>query len=100
VAKQLKISKPEDWYNVKLADVIHGSGGSLLNHYYNNSLYNALQQLYPEHMWLPWRFDKAPKGLWADVNNQRKFFDNLAITMKINNMEDWYNVSPAGILEL
>ena len=36
-----------------------------------------------------------PSGFWNDISNQRKFMDDLFITLNYINNEDWYNLTNA-----
>jgi len=82
---QLRINRPEDWYKVKKL-----SGGILTR--YNNSLYAALSNIYPEYPWLPWLFGTVATGFWNDKKNLTNFFEWFANTTGITGPEDWYNV--------
>lgn len=44
----------------------------------NNSLYQLLCTVYPEHPWEVSKFDQLPSGYWKDFNNQRNFLDKIA----------------------
>jgi hypothetical protein len=46
-----------------------------------------------EHEWIPWKFRQVADGFWSDMQNQRNFFENLAVELKLQNMEDWYKVT-------
>ncbi len=63
-APQLNIKELKDWYFVSKQQVIQCGGGGLLNHY-NGSLVQALQMVYPEYEWIPWKSSRPhhiPKG--------------------------------------
>ncbi len=83
VSSQLKIQSLEDWYNIRVSDIQAFSGGSLLNNYYGGSLIKALQNLYPNYKWQPWKFKKANHGYWNQPLSHRSFFDNLAQELNI-----------------
>jgi hypothetical protein len=57
----------------------------------------ALQAVFPEQQWHPWRFSQVPVGYWEDMENQRKYFDWLAKRLKITRPDDWYNVSLSDV---
>lgn len=42
-------------------------------------------------------FARKPTGYWADKNNQRKFFEDLAKTLDIKDQNDWYRVTTKQI---
>ena len=50
----------DDWYDVTRREIYENGGAGMLTSYYNNSPSKALQNVYPEHNWLPTRFDKDP----------------------------------------
>jgi hypothetical protein len=54
------------------------AGGALLQNHYSTSLVDALSDLYPDHQWLPWKFQKAPRRYWDDAKHQRAFMEFLA----------------------
>jgi hypothetical protein len=64
---------------------------TLLSRYYGGSLYNALQAVYPEFEWHPWKFARKENGIWDDPQLSRRFFDWLAEQLKIESFEQWLN---------
>ncbi len=57
-------------------------------------LFQLLSNIYPEHEWLPWKFQQpVPKGFYNDPSNRRKFVDWVAAELHIKEMSDWYNVT-------
>eukprot|EP01125_Pyxidicula_operculata_P020286 TRINITY_DN7472_c0_g1_i1.p1 TRINITY_DN7472_c0_g1~~TRINITY_DN7472_c0_g1_i1.p1 ORF type:complete len:592 (-),score=76.57 TRINITY_DN7472_c0_g1_i1:48-1700(-) len=82
----------EDWYNVKATDFkTHGYFGILRK--YNSSPVVALQAIYGDYEWEPWRFMKVPPNYWNELSNRRKYLDYLAKTLKIKKMSDWYRIT-------
>lgn len=67
----------DDWYNVTQEDIHIFGGAAFLHQYYNNSPFKALQSVYPEHSWMPWKFGQTPKGIWDKTENQKEFFNWL-----------------------
>jgi hypothetical protein len=55
MANKLNIQNMEDWYHVSWAD-LNRFGGVKLLHYHGNSLHKALQTIYPNHAWKPFKF--------------------------------------------
>jgi hypothetical protein len=59
----------------------------------------ALQSLYPENAtkfkYTPYK----PIGYWNDIQNQRSFFDQLAIKLNIQKPEDWYHVTTQLVVD-
>lgn len=46
LASKLKLKKPSDWGNVTIQQIHDFGGGSLLNTYYNDSIFACLQSVY------------------------------------------------------
>eukprot|EP01114_Cavostelium_apophysatum_P016205 TRINITY_DN4556_c0_g1_i1.p1 TRINITY_DN4556_c0_g1~~TRINITY_DN4556_c0_g1_i1.p1 ORF type:complete len:468 (-),score=106.38 TRINITY_DN4556_c0_g1_i1:76-1479(-) len=92
IGRQLKVEKLDDWYSITLEQVESIGGASFLPRYYGESLSKALQALYPEKEWIPWKFKQVPSGFWSDRDNQKKFFDSLAKELRIKEWTDWYQV--------
>jgi len=59
LTKQLNLSKPEDWYGVKLADAQAIADFGLIDSQYNGSLIRALEDVYPEINWNKDKFDET-----------------------------------------
>jgi hypothetical protein len=78
---------------VSINDVKKLHGGTLLSKFYGNSLVMALQSVYPQHQWNPYRFLYIPKKHWDDPKDQREFFEWLAKTQGFTNFEDWYSLT-------
>jgi hypothetical protein len=49
LTSQFGITKPEDWYNIKVADIVKNGGSGLLDKY-NGSLVQMLNSLYPQYL--------------------------------------------------
>src|SRR5690606_10752133 len=60
--------------------------------YYDNSVYEMLKKVYPEHEWDPLRFGKVPQGYWHNLDNQRKFLDRIGEELGVKELDDWYKV--------
>jgi hypothetical protein len=65
-----------------------------MNSKYSGSTSLLLSEVYPEYDWLPWKFVNTPHNIWEDMKNQRKFMDWASKELNVNNISDWYNVSP------
>jgi hypothetical protein len=52
-----------------------------------------LASIYPDTKWHPWRFHHTPQRFWNSWNNQKECLEWLEDELKIDKMEDWYNVS-------
>eukprot|EP01027_Heterolobosea_sp_BB2_P018850 GEZU01026495.1.p1 GENE.GEZU01026495.1~~GEZU01026495.1.p1 ORF type:complete len:840 (+),score=185.05 GEZU01026495.1:594-3113(+) len=99
-ARELGIQQPEDWYSFNGEDLRNKNNAaySLMNSHYGSSLIRALQVIYPEHPWEPWRFARLPQGFWDDLCNQRQFFDRIAQQLGIRELDGWYDVTAQEVL--
>ena len=109
LAIKYHIQRPEDWNKVSTGTVLE-EGGQFIKYYYNTSLKKgmytcvevinfvmlALKAIYPEYV--AERMHK-PKRYWADIRNQKDFFDNLAIKLNIQKPEDWYRVTSKMVVD-
>jgi hypothetical protein len=71
LARDLKLNDLSDWYKVSSADL---KDASILLNRHNNSLVQALQNIYPEYPWQLWKFERKPKEFWDDIQKQVQFF--------------------------
>ncbi len=53
IASYLRVTKLSDWYAVKVTDMHELGAGGLINNYYQGSLMQALQSIYPHYPWEP-----------------------------------------------
>ena len=71
-----------------------GSGiRTILAHYYGNSVANMLLNIYPEHKWELWRFNKVPQKWWKSLENQREYLDHVSRELGFKDLNSWYGVS-------
>jgi hypothetical protein len=79
-------------------------GGHFIKTYYKGSVrqgtnvlfkysytLKALQAIYPDYV--PTASTAKPRGYWKDKENQKAFFDQLAIKWNIQKPEDWNKVT-------
>jgi hypothetical protein len=57
-----------------------------------------LQAVYPDYVPSTVRPTK-PQGYWSDKENQKKFFDQLAVKLNIQKKDDWNNVTIEMVLK-
>jgi hypothetical protein len=98
--QQRNISSPEDWYKITRSDVHSAGGASLISTKFGDSLLKLAKALYPNHEWLEWKFDKAPRSFWASKANRRKFLEWVKVELNIESQRAWYSVSPHQLVEL
>jgi len=89
---ELGITNPQQWYRVKILDVVERGGSRFLS-YYGNSLQKALSGMIPEYDWKPWLFERLPSGFWDSVEHRRNFLRWLSLELDIVENEDWYHVT-------
>jgi hypothetical protein len=62
----------------------------------------ALKESFPEHEWKEPKQHKQhkPSGYWNDIENQRKFFEEIAPALNIKKPEDWYSVNVDTVMKM
>jgi hypothetical protein len=70
------IEEPHHWYGVTGSSLKEAGGARLF--FYYDSVFSALQAVYPEQLWLPWLFSSYPATYWNSPRNQRRYFEWLA----------------------
>jgi hypothetical protein len=114
IAESMNWKKLDEWYNARIS-TLKEPAPSIIKNFYNNSLLKALETIYPEYNWLPWRFSVVPEGmlvlgwlvgwlsirlgLWKDKEIQLKFFEWYKKEKNITDVEDWYRVKTIDIVE-
>lgn len=109
LANKLAVSHPEGWYSVKHNDIVQNvsflesihltvqHGATLLKRC--GSLQSALQNTYPDVLWLSWRFQPVSPGFWDKYENRQAFFSWLSKKLSISDPSQWYSVSVNTIHE-
>src|SRR5689334_5535227 len=88
LGKELEFKNLDDWYNITTEQIQNAGGHTLLAEYYYNSPSTALKKIYPEHNWIPWKFNRAPSGLWKESENHLLFFDWLGEKLGLKQLND------------
>jgi hypothetical protein len=96
LAAELGFTHMEDWYSLKVADIIERGGIGLFIKY-GSSIFKLLKSIYPEQQWFPWKFEAVPKGYWDNLNNQRDFIHWVGIQQGFTGMNDWYTITRKSI---
>eukprot|EP01118_Nematostelium_gracile_P008337 TRINITY_DN2763_c0_g1_i1.p1 TRINITY_DN2763_c0_g1~~TRINITY_DN2763_c0_g1_i1.p1 ORF type:complete len:389 (+),score=75.72 TRINITY_DN2763_c0_g1_i1:90-1256(+) len=100
LATHLNLKEKDDWYRVNKEEVFNFGGEAMLKKVFAGSVRKALQVAYPDHKWLPWKFDSyLPRKTWGVTQSRRDFLNNMAKELGIVKMEDWYEVSVSQIRE-
>ena len=94
---QLGYKDMDDWYAATHEAIHKNGGGGPLYNYYHDSPALALQSVYPEHIWMPWRFKQVAKRYWSellkDKTEVKRVIDWLSGRLCIRCLEDWYRIS-------
>eukprot|EP01114_Cavostelium_apophysatum_P001436 TRINITY_DN11234_c0_g1_i3.p1 TRINITY_DN11234_c0_g1~~TRINITY_DN11234_c0_g1_i3.p1 ORF type:complete len:383 (-),score=45.89 TRINITY_DN11234_c0_g1_i3:53-1201(-) len=99
VGRKLGIKQWRDWYKITVEDMAQHGSFSVLRHY-QNSIHNTMVNVYPEHPWQMFLFQKAPNGYWKNPDNQRLMFDHMWEKLGIKQFEDWYTIEKKSLPEL
>ena len=115
LSQDLKITKWEDWYTIKLSDIKDRGGTTLMASHFNDSIFKALKTIYPnEFNWEIWRFSKVPSGYWDNVENQRSCLLSIAQQLQIPkkhksegnkqanlefDLDGWYKIKASDVEE-
>jgi hypothetical protein len=100
ISEILGMESLSGWYEVKHNFIYQHGGGSLLQLKYNSSLIKALQHIYPEYDWEPWKFGCCPRNFWNKDENIRKFLDWVAEKLEIRDPSDWYKLTTQKLIHL
>ena len=91
VSKKLNFKCLEDWKSAEDYRTIYAETASILVSNYRGNLKEALKAIYPNY---DWEFEVSkPSGYWNNVNNVKKFLEELFISLKLEKIEDFRNVS-------
>jgi hypothetical protein len=91
--QKLGMENMESRYDLTVDKVHQHAGGSVLVRLYRDSVQQALTDLYPEHTWLPWLFQRAPSGMWNKPEVRRQYMDWLGEKLNITAKTDWYRIT-------
>lgn len=100
----------EKWYSVTNRQIDAAGAGHLLRGFYGGSLPKALNDMYPHHTWLPWRFSATSRGFWNSIDNRKQFllWVSQQLSLDKTDLSAWFNVSKqqldhlggSGLLEI
>lgn len=91
LSKKFEISNLDDWLSVKVEDIKKNGGSGLLSKY--SSFYECLENIYPNHFWDISKGKNHPKNYWNNIDNQRKYFEEIRKQLNIHDLEDWRSVN-------
>mgnify|MGYP003373223661 CR=1 FL=1 len=93
LGQELKITTPEDWYQVQARDF-----EATLLRAYNWSPYKILTKLVRGFKPLPWLLPIVPTGFWDKRANQRRYIAWLGEKLGYKKPVDWYQVRGNDII--
>lgn len=80
LGKALGYASKEDYYQLTYSQIKEYGGGDMMGNFYENSVFNALQTVYADHIWIPWKFEqKMENSLIGWIGNKLGY----------KTMEDW-----------
>ena len=98
LGQRLEYEKVRDWYRITVRDFCDNRGGSVLTQIYHGSPQAGVQELYPNYDWKPWKFRSAGNGWWKFKKNRRHFILSLQNKLKIDDLDEWYQVSRSTVI--
>jgi len=101
VGRNLGYNSFEDWYNIKIEEILQYGGRGLLD-YCNGSPIKALLSNFTDYKWLPWKFTlnkNLPKGIWDDDHYESDYLHNISKLIGISKLDDWYRVSREDLIK-
>ena len=90
----LNISTKDGWYKVTQSDFERYGGSSFLRHYFSDSVFKVVSEVFKDHQWHPWKFHGgAPKKYWDSKENRVFFFETISSDVGVSQLSDWYSIA-------
>jgi hypothetical protein len=99
IAEAMNIKYPEDWHEMDDKYVRTFMHDTFLELYYQDSILKALQSIYVDTTWHPWKFHRNKGNYWIEMENQREYIRWFEEKMQINSEEDWYGIKVNQLIE-
>lgn len=93
LGRELRYSKPQDWYSVTQRDFERNNGAGLIMHYYGGAPAAALDECFPDYPWLPWLFYRVSNQFWHNKRNRRRYMKWLGEELGYQKQADWYAIT-------
>jgi very-short-patch-repair endonuclease len=93
---ELKFISMEDWYSVS-KQLFNDNYGKCILYHFGDSPIRVVKEIYPCYNWIPWKFKVCTSGFWNDENNHIQYLKWLEKEFKIENLDDWYNITAENI---
>ena len=87
------------WYTIGLRTMRNKGCGGIL-HKYQGSIYALLKAVYPEHDWIPWKFQKFPIEATEDPIVARRAVETVENELKLPHLDAWYDVSQRSLQKI
>jgi hypothetical protein len=95
IASELGIETQEDFYNIQPEEVF--KFGKWMGTW-ASSVIKAIECLYPEFTWYPWRFTVCPRNFWDSEENRKNCMEWLSEEFGIESLEDWYDLQAVDLI--
>ena len=92
LGRELEIGDMSGWYKIKKEQVLKLGGSEFLSKY-RGSLRRGLEDIYPHHSWIPWKFRQVPIGYWEKAKNIQDYVRWLTNELEIKKLADWYRIA-------
>eukprot|EP01114_Cavostelium_apophysatum_P014359 TRINITY_DN3702_c0_g1_i1.p1 TRINITY_DN3702_c0_g1~~TRINITY_DN3702_c0_g1_i1.p1 ORF type:complete len:614 (+),score=148.50 TRINITY_DN3702_c0_g1_i1:97-1938(+) len=97
LGQNLQIRRWEEWYRVNCND-IRNHGGQGLEKLYGRSAAVIISSILTEHPWELQKFGAEGRDYLRSENNQKEVVENIARSLHINALDDWYEVTNENIV--
>lgn len=98
LSKVLNHKSLDDWYTVTSKTLrSYGARGLLIDY---TNLFEALQQIYPEHNWNIFKYKPIPSSYFQESTFRLQFFSYIEKELNIQNPNCWYKFSSNDIKKL
>lgn len=88
-----------DWYKVTGKRFLELEGGPSFLKRHKGSLSTALMEMYPEHNWEPWRFEKVPANWFREAPNARRFLEFIRAEQGWNDISELNQLTAKLVLK-
>ena len=91
--KKFELNSLDEWLSQPIKNIVKNGGQSLLK-FYSNDIEKLLSSIYPTHFWqFEERKINSKFDYFSDIENQRKFMNDLFKKLNLKSMDDWVNVN-------
>eukprot|EP01122_Echinamoeba_exundans_P005105 TRINITY_DN15281_c0_g1_i1.p1 TRINITY_DN15281_c0_g1~~TRINITY_DN15281_c0_g1_i1.p1 ORF type:complete len:579 (-),score=58.97 TRINITY_DN15281_c0_g1_i1:528-2264(-) len=96
IQEKMGWSSMEDWYRISNKIIEENNGLSMLI-YHDQSAQKVLRFAFPDHDWLPWKFQNRSKNVFSDLNVLKQFMDWISKQLDISDFSGWYRVTSKDV---